>query len=329
MQRVGALLAFWGIGGKYWSEGLPFEQFTRHKDEFQRKFTGSPVLIATWDAGLEATAVGWEILKRGGSVLDAVEQGVWVSEANPAEMTVGLGGFPDRTGKVTLDASIMHGDGRCGSVCFLENIVHPVTVARLVMEKTPHVMLAGEGAYLFARQMGMDKENLLTAEGKKAWKEWLKSQEALPKINVENHDTIGLLALNEQGEMAGSCTTSGWAFKMRGRVGDSPIIGGGLFVDGEVGGAVATGLGEEVIRTAGSFLAVEMMRQGKNPQEASEEVIDRILARKANPDYQVAVLALSRGGEFGSSSIHPGFTYAVKHTNEHRIIEAPHRMGRG
>ena len=213
-----------------------------------------PLVIATWDVK-NATAKAWDVLQNGGSALDAVEQGCRVEEANEKGQSVGKGGLPDRDGNVTLDACIMNQNGDCGSVVFLRNITHAVSVARKVMEDTPHVMLAGTGAEKFAIQKGFKKENLLTEASKKSWEAWKIKSEYSPIINIENHDTIGMLAIDKAGNLSGACTTSGLAYKLNGRVGDSPIIGSGLFVDNEIGAAVATGLGEEVVKTVGSFLS--------------------------------------------------------------------------
>ena len=268
-----------------------------------------PLVISTWNV-TNATAKAWEVLQAGGSALDAVEQGCKVEEANETGQSVGKGGLPDRDGHVTLDACIMDEKGNCGSVVFLENIVHAVSVARKVMEDTPHVMLAGKGAEQFAYEMGFPKENLLTEASKKAWEEWKITSEYKPIINIENHDTIGMLAIDKNGDISGACTTSGLAYKMNGRIGDSPIIGSGLFVDNEIGGCVATGLGEEVVKTVGSFLVVELMRQGKSPQEACEEAIGRIV-NKPNSDYknfQVGYIAVNKQGVTGFYSIHEHFS---------------------
>ncbi len=281
-----------------------------------------PIVISTWNMGLGANEGAWKVLSSGGDALTAVEQGVWIPEADPKEMTVGLGGFPDREGRVTLDACVMRGDGACGAVLALENIVHPVSVARAVMEKTPHVILTGEGALQFALQQGFKKENLLTPESEKAWKDWLKKSEYKPIINIENHDTIGMLAIDQAGKLAGACTTSGMAFKMRGRIGDSPIIGAGLFVDEEVGGATATGHGEEVIRIAGSHLVVELMRHGKSPEAACKEAVDRVYKRQKHriKDIQVGFIAVSKEGEYGAYCVHKGFSYAVKTAQKTELI---------
>lgn len=288
-----------------------------------------PIVISTWQHGLPANAAAWEILSKGGRALDAVEAGVRVPEADPSVTSVGYGGFPDRDGHVTLDACIMDETGNCGSVAFLQHIKHPISVARLVMEKTPHVMLTSDGALEFALQQGFEKENLLTPESEAAWREWLKTAPANVKaeINVENHDTIGMLALDAQGNLSGACTTSGAAWKLHGRVGDSPIIGAGLFVDNEVGGATATGWGEAVIRVAGSHLVVELMRQGHSPEEACRLAVERVISK--NPDYreiQVGFLALNKYGEYGSYCIQPGFDYAVYDQSGNRMIKAASRL---
>jgi N4-(beta-N-acetylglucosaminyl)-L-asparaginase len=268
-----------------------------------------PIVICTWNFQ-NATAKAWEILNDGGRSLDAVEQGVIIEEADVNNQTVGKGGRPDRNGNVTLDACIMDKDGNCGAVLCMQNIAHPISVARKVMEDTPHVMLAGIGAEQFAYEKGFAKVDLLTEKSKQEWLEWKKTSQYKPIINIENHDTIGMLAIDNYGDISGACTTSGMAYKFGGRVGDSPIIGAGLFVDNEIGGATATGVGEEVVRTVGSFLIVELMRQGKSPQEACEEGVKRIIAKnKDNSDFQVGFIAMNKKGETGSYCIQPGFTY--------------------
>ncbi len=268
-----------------------------------------PLVIATWHVE-EATAKAWKVLQAGGNALDAVEQGCMVEEANEKGQSVGKGGLPDREGNVTLDACIMDKHGNCGSVVYLQNVTHAVSVARKVMEDTPHVMLAGKGAEQFAYEQGFKKENLLTEASKKAWEAWKIKSEYKPIINIENHDTIGMLAIDKNGDISGACTTSGLAYKMAGRVGDSPIIGSGLFVDNEIGACVATGLGEEVVKTVGSFLVVELMRQGKSPQEACEEAISRIVNKPNSnyKDFQVGYIAVNKQGETGSYSIHQWFS---------------------
>ncbi|WP_255449766.1 isoaspartyl peptidase/L-asparaginase family protein [Seonamhaeicola sediminis] len=275
-----------------------------------------PVVISTWNHGLEANIEAWKILVNGGNALDAVEVGVKTAEANPNVQTVGLGGFPDREGKVTLDACIMDHHSNCGSVAFLQHIKHPISVARKVMEETPHVMLVGEGALQFALEQGFKKENLLTKKSKKAYEAWLQNSNYKPIINIENHDTISMLALDENGNLSGACTTSGASWKMHGRVGDSPIIGAGLFLDNDVGAAAATGMGEAMIKTAGSAMVVELMRHGTSPEDACREVVERIYTIYQNTSdlewLQVGFIALNKNGEYGSYCLRPGFNYAVQ-----------------
>jgi N4-(beta-N-acetylglucosaminyl)-L-asparaginase len=282
-----------------------------------------PLVIATWDVK-NATAKAWEVLQAGGTALDAVEQGCKVEEADETGQSVGKGGLPDRDGHVTLDACVMDQHGNCGSVVYLENIVHAVSVARKVMENTPHVILAGKGAKAFAISEGFKEENLLTEASKKAWEDWKIKSEYKPIINIENHDTIGMLAIDKNGNISGACTTSGLAFKMAGRVGDSPIIGSGLFVDNEIGACVATGLGEEVLKTVGSFLVVELMRQGRTPQEACEEAIGRIV-NKPNSDYknfQVGYIAMNKQGVIGIYSIHKDFSMTKYQEDVNKQIQS-------
>jgi len=306
--------------------------FTGVKAESSLRFPtkiNKPIVVSTWRFGIEANAAAWEVLKQNGRALDAVETGVKIPEGDPTERSVGYGGRPDRDGRVTLDACIMDEQSNIGSVACLEHIKHPISVARAVMEKTPHVMLVGDGALDFALSQGFKKENLLVADSEKEWKEWLKKSEYVPKANIENHDTIGMIALDANGNLSGACTTSGMAFKMHGRVGDSPIIGAGLYVDNEIGAATATGHGEEVIRIAGSHLVVELMRQGKSPQQACEEAVQRIIkltkARNKNlTDIQVGFIALNKSGEVGSYCIQGGFNYAVYDATGNRLIDAPY-----
>jgi N4-(beta-N-acetylglucosaminyl)-L-asparaginase len=284
-----------------------------------------PVIIATWknEAGTKA---GYEKILQTGKALDGVEAGAWVPEANPEETTVGYGGYPDRDGHVTLDACIMDHLGNAGSVTFLEGIMHPISVARAVMEKTPHVMLSGEGALQFALSQGFIKQDLLTENSRKAWEEWKKVAKYEPKVNIERHDTIGLLALGKAGEIAGACSTSGMAFKMHGRVGDSPIIGGAVFCDDEVGGACATGLGEFVMKTLGSFLIVEFMRQGMTPQQACEAAIMRIVKRYKYQEFQVGYLAINKKGDVGAFAIQKGFNYTITKNGMTHVIESASYM---
>jgi N4-(beta-N-acetylglucosaminyl)-L-asparaginase len=280
------------------------------------------LVMSTWAQNVKANKAAWEIIATKGSALDAVHAGVQVPEADPNDMSVGYGGFPDRDGYVTLDACIMDHLGNIGAVMGLEHIMHPISVARLVMEKTPHVQLVGEGALQFALQQGFKKENLLTAQSEAAWKEWLqKSQydplmviDELQKAGLHNHDTIGMLALDQLGDLSGACSTSGMAFKMRGRVGDSPIIGAGLYVDNEVGAATATGLGEEVVRICGSHTIVEAMRYGYSPEEACKLGLERLIRMKGT-DYaqkvQIGFIAINKAGEYGHYGLKPGVTVAL------------------
>ncbi|RZI98544.1 MAG: N(4)-(beta-N-acetylglucosaminyl)-L-asparaginase [Brevundimonas sp.] len=283
------------------------------------------VMVSTWDFGRAANQAGWAARQAGGSALDMVEAGGRVTEADPTNTSVGIGGWPDRDGKVTLDACIMSWAADIGAVCALEDIAHPVSVARAVMEKTPHTMLVGQGARAFALDQGFETAVMPTPEATAAWREWLKTADYSPRINRENeewratpggpgnHDTIGLLALGADGRIAGACTTSGLAFKMRGRVGDSPIIGAGLYVDDEVGGATATGVGEDVVRVAGSHSVVEAMRHGADPTAACRSVIERLARLRGTKvaQSQVAFLALDKQGRVGGFALQPGFTFAV------------------
>jgi N4-(beta-N-acetylglucosaminyl)-L-asparaginase len=299
-----------------------------------------PLVLSTWAAGLEANKAAWKILSAGGLALDAVEAGVRVTEASQ-NCCVGLGGNPDRDGFVTLDACIMDHTGNCGSVVFLERIKHPVSVARRVMEKTPHVMLAGEGAQKFAINEGFPLEtSKLSPEAEKAYENWLKQNNYQPGINRENqghgpfapgilengdwnHDTIGMIALDEQGRLSGSCTTSGMGFKMRGRIGDSPIIGAGLYVDGEVGAAVATGQGEDIIRICGAHTIVEYMRNNLSPEEACKKTMERLLKIKGlekAKQIQAGFIAINHKGEYGGFALQKGFNFAVCYADNKNIL---------
>jgi N4-(beta-N-acetylglucosaminyl)-L-asparaginase len=337
--------------------------------------TGKAVVISTWDAGLAANKGAWEVLGNNGSALDAVEAGVKVTESS-LNCCVGLGANPDRDGFVTLDASIMDHQWNCGSVAALQRIKHPISVARRVMEKTPHVMLVGVGAQQFAVAEGFPLEaEKLSDDAKKTYEQWLKKSEYKPVINIENtrgssglpapagsadgsgltggpggqgpmaagpgevayvaaparlpdggwnHDTIGMVAMDAQGNLSGSCTTSGMAFKMRGRVGDSPIIGAGLFVDNEVGAVTATGQGEDVIRICGSHTVVEYMRQGMAPEDACKAAVERIARIKGEKakDIQVGFIAINKKGETGGYALQKGFSYAVKSGSEEKLVTA-------
>lgn len=314
--------------------------------------TGQPVVLSTWDTGVAANKGAWEVLGKNGNALDAVEAGVRITEAS-INCCVGLGANPDRDGHVTLDASIMDHQWNCGAVAAMERIKHPISVARRVMEKTPHVLLVGVGAQQFAVAEGFPLEpDVLSDDAKKAYHEWLKKSEYKPVINIENtksssaspaktepeyaaaparladggwnHDTIGMIAMDAAGNLSGSCTTSGMAFKMRGRVGDSPIIGAGLFVDNEVGAVTATGQGEDVIRICGSHSVVEYMRQGLSPEQACKAAVEKIarIKKEKAKDIQVGFIAINKKGETGGYALQPGFSYAIKSGTEERLIPA-------
>ncbi|HET6991486.1 MAG TPA: N(4)-(beta-N-acetylglucosaminyl)-L-asparaginase [Bacteroidia bacterium] len=285
---------------------------------------GGPLIISTWSHGMPANEEAMKVLLAGGSLTDSVEKGVMVVESDKNNTSVGLGGFPDRDGIVTLDASIMDEKGNAGSASFVQGIEHPISLARAIMEKTPHVMLVGSGAEQYARELGMKQlPNALTDQTKKAWQDWLKEKNYKPVINIENHDTIGLLSMDANGNVAGSCTTSGLAWKMHGRIGDSPVIGAGLFVDNEVGGSACTGLGETVLRTLASHLAVEKMRDGATPQEACEEAINRIVKKHSNyKDFQVGIIAVNKLGEHGAYGLQKGFNYALHQHGVNKLFDA-------
>jgi N4-(beta-N-acetylglucosaminyl)-L-asparaginase len=322
-------------------------------------YSTSPVVVSTWNHGLAANIKALEVLGAGGDALDAAEAGVMVTELDSLEHSVGLSGFPDRDGIVTLDAAIMDHQGNAGSVAFVRGVTHPISLARMVMQRTPHVMLVGEGAEQFAREQGVKfaPETPLHPEILAAWQQWLKEKKYAQQANRENltndskasdiqlthghdavaskkiiggkhnHDTIGMLVLDARGRLAASCTTSGMSYKMHGRVGDSPIIGAGLFVDGEVGAAVCTGVGEIAMRTVASFLVVEKMRGGATAQQACEEAIARMIKITGDPkQVQVGLLALSRGGKVGAFAIQGGFTYALGNGAGNQMHEASHAI---
>ena len=307
-----------------------------------------PVVLSTWAPNIKANKAAWEILSKGGYALDAVVAGVMVPEADPTDNSVGYGGLPDRDGKVTVDSCVMNEKGQCGSVMGLEEILHPVQVARLVMEQTPHVQFAGEGALQFAISKGFKRTNLLTEQSEKAWKEWLKTanydplrsmKELEEKIQREgynqqeamlykwpteilNHDTIGMIAMDAKGNLCGACSTSGMAFKMRGRVGDSPIIGAGLFVDNEVGAATATGVGEEIVKICGSHTIVEMMRHGASPEAACKEAVRRIIKNNGvnASTVQAGFIAINKKGQYGGYSVMKNFSMALRTTSTETSI---------
>ena len=290
-------------------------------DTTENHKTNFPVSICTWTFA-NATAAAGKALSKGEKALDAAIKGVAVEENNIKNTTVGKGGAPDRNGNVTLDACVMDSNGDYGAVVCVENITNVAALARKVMEETPHTILAGEGAKQFALEQGFDNEVLLTEDSKKAWNDWKEKPEYKPIINIENHDTIGMLCIDKDGDIAGACSTSGLSYKMKGRVGDSAIVGSGLFLDNEIGGAVATGLGEEVLKTVGSFLIVELMRQGKSPQQACEEAIMRITSKNKNyKDFQVAYIAINKAGETGAYCIHKGFSMMKYQNTYNKAVE--------
>jgi len=329
--------------------GLSALSFTNRSMASNVSGTKGPIVISTWAPNVKANAEAWKILSAGGRALDAVEAGVMIPEADPSDTSVGYGGLPDRDGKVTVDSCIMDEFGNCGAVMFLEEILHPIKVARLVMEQTPHVQLVGEGALQFALSKGFTRQNLLTPESEKAWREWLKTSNYDPNRTVNelenktkqqenkqepelypwpspilNHDTIGMIALDAKGTISGACTTSGMAFKMRGRVGDSPIIGAGLFVDNEVGAATSTGLGEEIIKVCGSHTVVEMMRHGASPEEACKEAVRRIIKNNGAKakDVQAGFIAINKNGEYGGFAIRPNFSFAIRSNAGEKVVQS-------
>jgi N4-(beta-N-acetylglucosaminyl)-L-asparaginase len=285
-----------------------------------------PIILSTWDFKLPTNETAFGVLKEGRSALDAVEESIRLVEADPKITSVGRGGFPDRDGHLTLDACIMDEHGNAGSVVFLEHIMHPISVARRVMEKTPHVILAGEGALQFALEQGFTRENLLTDEAKKAYAKWLHESGYAPPLDARNHDTLGLIVMDRMRNLAGGCSTSGAAWKLRGRVGDSPIIGAGLYVDNEVGAATSSGLGETVIKIAGSFLIVEAMRNGRSPQEACELAVKRLIQK--NPQYKsidnflAGFIAINKEGEVGGYSYKKGLQYSLHKGGVNRVVDA-------
>lgn len=304
--------------------------------------TTKPIVVSTWDSGMAVNAEAWKVLSTGGRALDAVEAGA-IHIENEINCCVGLGGYPDRDGIVTLDSCIMDEHANCGAVAGLEQIKHPVSVARKVMEKTPHVILVGDGAQQFALENGFMKESgKLSDDAERAYRDWLKKSEYKPVINIENkktngpfapnffddgtanHDTMGLVALDMNNNLSGAVTTSGMAFKVHGRVGDSPIIGAGLFVDNEAGAATSSGVGEEVIRICGTHLVVEFMRQGYSPEMACKKAVERIVKRdrKKAAELQVGFLALNKKGEYGAYAVQKGFVFSVKSDKENQVHQS-------
>lgn len=279
-----------------------------------------PLVVSTWPFGKFSNDAAWKILQNDGPLLDAVEQGIWVTESDITNKSVGLSGTPNAAGVVQLDACIMFGPGhKAGSVAGLEGIRHPISAARRVMEKTTHVMLVGEGARLFALQQGLES---IETEAPQKYQAWQKKQmeEKVPKNS--GHDTIALLILGADGNIAGGCSTSGLGGKLPGRVGDSPIIGSGLYVDNEVGAAGATGIGENIMRYCGSFLVVEYMRQGMTPTEACQETIRRIASQDPKKmDLSINFVALDKKGRYGAAGTSPNFEYSVASAAGSRVLK--------
>ena len=288
----------------------------------------SHIVVSTWRFGLASNQPAWKILKNGGSALDAVVRGVEVAERDPAVKSVGFGGYPNAEGEVEVDAAVVDG---CtlgyGAVAGLRNIATPTAVARRVMEKTDHVLLVGNGALKFARAQGFEECSMLTEQGREAWEKWKRERTGPP---ADAHDTIGMIALDQQGNLAAACTTSGAAFKLPGRVGDSPLIGSGLYADNDAGAAAATGRGEEITRTCGSFAVVEHIRHGKSPQEACEAVVQHLIARvpSARP-YQMAYIAIDKYGNWGAAAARSGFLSAVTSNAENQLYKSRYFIGNG
>ena len=297
-----------------------------HREQKPLSLARNPIVISTWDFKLPVNETAYGILNKGGRLLDAIQASINLVEADPTVTSVGHGGYPDRDGRLTLDACIMDEHGNAGSVACIENIMHPISVARCVMEKTPHVLLVGDGALQFALEQGFKKENLLTDQARAAYQEWLKSDEYKPPVDEKNHDTIGLLAMDTEGNLAGGCSTSGMAWKVHGRVGDSPLIGDGLYVDNEIGAATSTGLGEACIKVAGSFLVVESMRHGKSPAEACQIAVERVVQKQPQykdiDDFLVGFVAMNKQGEVGALSYRKGLQYSLCKEGVNKVFDA-------
>lgn len=312
-----------------------------------RMRTVPPFLLTTWSFGPVGNDAAWPILAADGEALDAAVAAATVIENDPTIDSVGVGGLPDYDGRVSLDACVMTDPNRAGAVAFIRHFPNPAQIARRVMERTIHVTLVGDGAEDFAAREGFSPANLLTPEAREVWEQWRKNPEAIdkdkyrgwiPPRNVEelrpagaraaapgtgSHDTVGILARDARGRLAGVCSTSGMAFKVPGRVGDSPIIGQGLYVDQEAGGATATGTGELITGVCGSHLIVESMRRGASPLDAAADALGRISRRFTLKDeHQVAFLAVNARGEWASASLRPGFKHTITDERGSRV-EAP------
>jgi N4-(beta-N-acetylglucosaminyl)-L-asparaginase len=319
------------LGGAVWSQNAC--NLKQNSPNFSPSKTIKPIAIATWSPNAAATLKAYETMASGGYALDAVEQGIHIPEADPLDTSVGYGGFPDETGEVALDACIMNESGNFGSVMAIKGILHPISVAKRMLDHSTHVYLVGDGALEFAKEQGYQTQELLTEVAKEAWEKWkakgsydpmLTPKQILERIQ-SNHDTIGLIAIDQEGRMCGGCSTSGLAFKKKGRIGDSPIIGAGLFVDNEVGGASCSGLGEEVAKVCGAHVVVECMRNGLSPEEACREAISRIVKNADNDarEIQVGFIAMHKSGAYGAYAINKNFSYAVTDSSGTRIYDAP------
>ncbi|MEM7310335.1 MAG: isoaspartyl peptidase/L-asparaginase [Planctomycetota bacterium] len=263
-----------------------------------------PILLTTWPFGDPANRAAWPALAAGGASLDAVEAVCRHVELDPAVESVGYGGLPDSSGSVTLDGVVMQSPSRCGAVCAMTRTRHPVTVARRVMEATPHVLLAGPGADAFARDQGLPDEDPLAPEARTKWEAWVRAG----RPPGGGHDTVAALGIDAAGVLSGACSTSGRAWKLPGRVGDSPLPGHGLYVDPERGAAAATGDGELIQGLCSTFLAVDAMGRGATPLDALVEALERIRAAHVlAPEAQVGMIALRPDGAVATAALRPGY----------------------
>jgi N4-(beta-N-acetylglucosaminyl)-L-asparaginase len=296
----------------------------RRDDPLKSGGSANPLILATWSSGRAALGAGWPSLAANGSSLDAVEAAVRHAEADLSNQTVGVGGLPDRDGSVSLDAAIMLSPARSGAVCAVRRSFFPISVARHVMEKTAHNLIAGEAADRFADEQGLETGELLTDSARQKWEQWRASNTtAQPIANVEeNHDTIGVLAIDSSGVVAAGCSTSGISWKLPGRVGDSPIIGQGLYADPTVGAAVCTGHGELAAGVCAAYLAVETLRRGASPVDAATEVLKRInCSYELGDQDQIGIIVLARDGRFSTGSLREGYKTAVRSEGRDEVID--------
>ena len=302
-----------------------------------------PIIVSTWNHGLAANKAAASIVQVGGDPMTAIVRGIMVTEADPKVTSVGRGGYPNIDGTMQLDAAVMDGNSlEVGAVAGMEDILYPVAVAQKVMSETRHTLLVGSGATQFALSQGFEKTNLLSEGAKKAWEAKKAGQKHAPAGSgadpaedsdreenadpnefgdPDNHDTIGTVILMPDGRMSAACSTSGAAWKLPGRVGDSPIAGHGLYCDAEIGGVVATGLGEEFAKVCGAFAVIERMRQGVEPEIAIKEVIERAVRRDPkNKRTLLAMVALRKDGKIGAASSTPGFQVAIARGTNHELV---------